>query len=106
VQTVLGKVPLVRVRLRDGSRICPRGGTRAQVDRRRDCSASRGIGERAGPAGNGVCSCGSDHTLVASSFTVKESSDGKEYAALSVGCDEDFSGAKVPLIVLDTSLTL
>ena len=61
-----------------------------------DCSAPCGVGERAGPAGDGVSSSGSDHALVTSALAIKETT-----SVLSVGSDEDCGATKVSLIILD-----
>ena len=101
VETYRASSLLVRVRLGDRPRICPTGGTRAQVELRRDCSAPGGVGERASPAGDDINSRGSDHTFVGPALTLKVPTDGKEHAVRPVGPDDDCGAAKIPLIILE-----
>jgi len=96
---LLRKFLLVRVRSGDRPRKCPQGRTGAQVGLRGDCSAPRGVGERAGATGHGVSTRGSDQTLIFRGL--KPPTGGKEYSVLLVGPDEDKSGVKVPLMILD-----
>jgi len=97
--TLLRKFLLVRVRPGDRPRKCPQGRTGAQVGLRGDCSAPRGVGERAGATGHGVSTRGSDQTLIFRGL--KPPTGGKEYSVLLVGPDEDKGGVKVPLMILD-----
>lgn len=101
VETCYASPLLVRVRLGDRPRIRPLAGTRAQVELRRDCPAPRGVGERAGPAGDGINSRRSDHTFVAPALASKGSTDGKEYSVRPVGPNDDGGTTKVPLIILE-----
>lgn len=101
MQLSLRQFRLIRIRLRNGSGICPGGGTCAQVELRRECPATRGVDERPSATGDGVSARGSEHTLVTSAIPIKGPTNGKEYGVLPVGSDDGCGAAKVPLIILE-----
>src|SRR6185369_12378334 len=83
----------------DRPRVRAGGGTSAHVRGCFDRPVPRRVGERARAAGHDVNTRGSEHTLVFR--MLKASTDGKEYAVLAVGPDDDRGAAKGSLIILD-----